>query len=180
MLFLASLNTEYDIVLPLLIEVVIPYCAGSFRVNSLMINKGAQMGQQDDRQLIYRCDIPVRWGDMDAYGHVNNAMYMRYLEEARVQLLDSMNVGLDPNGLAPVVVDIGCSFIRPVVYPDLLSIQCYSGDLGRSSFMTYYEVFSQQQGGVMVSTGHAKVVWIDHQTQKSVPVPDNVRSLLRL
>ncbi|WP_067865602.1 acyl-CoA thioesterase [Neptuniibacter marinus] len=128
-------------------------------------------------KLLYSCSIPVRWGDMDAYGHVNNAMYMRYLEEARVQLLDNMNVELDPNGLAPVVIDIGCSFIRPVVYPDQLRIDCYISDPGRSSFMTYYKVFSQHDDKAIVSHGHAKVVWIDHRIEKSVPLPDAVRAL---
>ncbi|MDO6514636.1 MULTISPECIES: thioesterase family protein [unclassified Neptuniibacter] len=131
----------------------------------------------ENSKLIYSCSIPVRWGDMDAYGHVNNAMYMRYLEEARVQLLDNMNVELDPNGLAPVVIDIGCSFIRPVVYPDLLRIDCYISDPGRSSFMTYYKVFSQHDDKAVVSQGHAKVVWIDHRIEKSVPLPEVVRAL---
>jgi acyl-CoA thioester hydrolase len=128
-------------------------------------------------KLIHSCNIPVRWGDMDAYGHVNNALYMRYLEEARVQLLDKIDVKLDPNGLAPVVINIGCSFFKPIVYPDTVRIDCFVAEPGRSSFMTYYEVFSQHDPDKLVSEGYAKVVWIDHKTEKSVPLPDVVRAL---
>jgi acyl-CoA thioester hydrolase len=129
-------------------------------------------------KLIHRCEMPVRWGDMDAYGHVNNAMYLRYLEEARVQLIEKMNVVMDPNGLAPVVINVGCSFFKPVVYPDQLRIDCYVKDPGRSSFMTTYEVFSSSDLEKPVSEGYAKVVWIDHRTEKSVPLPESVRAMI--
>lgn len=129
-------------------------------------------------KLVYSCEIPVRWGDMDAYGHVNNALYMRYLEEARVQLIEKMDVEMDPNGLAPVVISVGCTFFKPVVYPDTVRIDCYVTDPGRSSFMTLYEVFSTRQPEQMVSEGFAKVVWIDHRTEKSVSLPDKVRDFI--
>ncbi|WP_299176357.1 thioesterase family protein [uncultured Neptuniibacter sp.] len=132
----------------------------------------------DKGKLIHSCEMPVRWGDMDAYGHVNNAMYLRYLEEARVQLIEKMNVVMDPNGLAPVVINVGCSFFKPVVYPDQLRIDCYVKDPGRSSFMTTYEVFSASDPENPVSEGYAKVVWIDHRTEKSVPLPDSVRAMI--
>lgn len=132
----------------------------------------------DKGKLVYSCKLPVRWGDMDAYGHVNNALYMRYLEEARVQLIEKMNVVMDPNGLAPVVVSVGCTFFKPVVYPDTVRIDCYVKDPGRSSFMTIYEVYSENSPEEPVSEGYAKVVWIDHRTEKSVPLPDAVREFI--
>ncbi len=133
--------------------------------------------QDDKGRLIHSCELPVRWGDMDAYGHVNNAVYLRYLEEARVQLLEKMDVELDPNGLAPVVISVGCTFFKPVVYPDTLRIDCYVKDPGRSSFMTHYEVFSATNPEQAVSEGYAKVVWIDHRTEKSVALPEHIRAL---
>ncbi len=129
-------------------------------------------------RLVYSCELAVRWGDMDAYGHVNNALYMRYLEEARVQLIAEMGVPMDPEGLAPVVINVGCTFIKAVVYPDTLRIDCYVGSPGRSSFMTHYEVFSSNDDTIPVAEGYAKVVWIDHRTEKSVSLPAKVRSFL--
>ncbi len=130
----------------------------------------------DKGKLIYSCDIAVRWGDMDAYGHVNNAMYMRYLEEARVQLLAEMGASMDGGGTDPVVINVGCTFFQPVVYPDTLKINCYVKDPGRSSFMTLYEVFSASNPESSVSEGYAKVVWMDHHSGKSVPLPDAIRT----
>jgi acyl-CoA thioester hydrolase len=130
----------------------------------------------DKGKLIYSCDIAVRWGDMDAYGHVNNAMYMRYLEEARVQLLAEMGASMDGGGTDPVVINVGCTFFQPVVYPDTLKINCYVKDPGRSSFMTLYEVFSASNPENPVSEGYAKVVWMDHHSGKSVPLPDEIRT----
>ncbi|MDF2181193.1 thioesterase family protein [Neptuniibacter sp. CAU 1671] len=129
-------------------------------------------------KLVYSCELAVRWGDMDAYGHVNNALYMRYLEEARVQLIAAMGVAMDPEGLAPVVINVGCTFLKAIVYPDTLRIDCYVEEPGRSSFMTRYKVFSSKDKVEPVAEGYAKVVWIDHRTEKSVPLPDKVRAFI--
>ncbi|WP_028467870.1 acyl-CoA thioesterase [Neptunomonas japonica] len=130
----------------------------------------------DNRKLIYSCEIAVRWGDMDAYGHVNNAMYIRYLEEARVQLLAKMGAAMDGNGIDPVVINVGCTFMRPVVYPATLRIDCYVSEPGRSSFMTLYDIYSTSDTSQAVGNGYAKVVWMDHHSGKSVPLPTEIRA----
>ena len=129
----------------------------------------------DTRRLAYSCNLAVRWGDMDAFGHVNNAMYLRYLEEARVQLLvDMLAAQITDSQFAPVVINVGCTFLRPINYPDTVRIDCYVGNLGRSSFMTWYEVFALSNPTQMASEGYAKVVWMDRETGKSVPLPEHV------
>ncbi|SIS43474.1 acyl-CoA thioesterase [Neptunomonas antarctica] len=129
----------------------------------------------DTGKLIFSCEIPVRWGDMDAYGHVNNAMYMRYMEEARVQLLAKMGATMNGNGIDPVIINTGCTFMRPVVYPDTLRIDCFVSEPGRSSFMTRYEIYSASDTLNPVSNGYSKVVWMDHHTGKSVALPAEIR-----
>lgn len=126
--------------------------------------------------LIYQCELPVRWGDMDAYGHVNNAVYIRYLEEARVQMLVKMGANLDGSGIDPVVINVGCTFLKPVVYPATLRIDCFVKDPGRSSFMTTYQLFDTRQPDEPVGEGYAKVVWMDHHTGRSVPLPEAIRA----
>lgn len=125
---------------------------------------------------LYSCTLSVRWGDMDAYRHVNNAVYLRYLEEAQVQLLATLDTHMDGIGTDPVVINIGCTFLRPVTYPDTLRIDCYVADPGRSSFMTFYEIFSERDPQTPVSQGHAKIVWMDHSTGRSVPLPEHIRA----
>jgi acyl-CoA thioester hydrolase len=112
---------------------------------------------------------------MDAFGHVNNAMYMRYLEEARVQMLVAMLGNQITEGdFATVVINVGCTFLKPINYPDSVRIDCYVGELGRSSFMTWYEVFTLSDPDQMASEGYAKVVWMDRRTGKSAPLPEHL------
>lgn len=124
------------------------------------------------------CELSVRWGDMDAYGHVNNALYIRYLEEARCQMLAKLDVALAGEKIAPVIVNVGCTFLRPVVYPDTVLIKCFGSEPGRSSFMSRYQIFSQAQDMALVSEGYAKLVWMDHHSGKSVPLPEHIRQHL--
>jgi acyl-CoA thioester hydrolase len=127
--------------------------------------------------VICSIEIPVRWGDMDAYAHVNNTLYLRYMEEARVQLLDQMGFTLGDAQQGPVVVNLQSSFLQPVVYPDSIRVDCFAGEPGNSSFMTYYRLFSNQQQA-LVCEGSAKIVWIDKQSNRSTPLPDAIRRML--
>lgn len=131
------------------------------------------MSEASIRRLVYSCNLAVRWGDMDAFGHVNNALYLRYLEEARVQMLVNMLGNQITDGdFATVVINVSCTFLKPITYPDSVRIDCYVGDLGRSSFMTWYEVFALSAPSEMASEGSAKVVWMDRRTGKSAPLPE--------
>ncbi|MFZ1344938.1 acyl-CoA thioesterase [Thiothrix eikelboomii] len=130
------------------------------------------MSEASIRRLVYSCSLAVRWGDMDAFGHVNNALYLRYLEEARVQMLVNMLGNQITDGdFATVVINVSCTFLKPITYPDSVRIDCYVGELGRSSFMTWYEVFALSAPNEMASEGSAKVVWMDRRTGKSAPLP---------
>ncbi|WP_245600998.1 acyl-CoA thioesterase [Marinobacterium jannaschii] len=129
-------------------------------------------------KLIFSTHIDVRWGDMDAYSHVNNAMYMRYLEEARVQLLAEMGASMDGNGIDPVIINVGCTFLQPVTYPERLRIDCYVGAPGRSSFMSWYRIYPESAPDQLASEGYAKVVWMDHRSGRSTPLPEKIRRRL--
>ncbi len=133
------------------------------------------MSDSQNRRLLYQCQIPVRWGDMDAYGHVNNSLYIRYLEEARVQLLAKIGATMDGHGTDPVIINVGCTFFQPVSYPATLNINCFVGEIGRSSFMIWYELSTTDNPDQICSEGYSKVVWMDHNTGRSVPLPDIIR-----
>ncbi len=129
-------------------------------------------------KLLHSCCLPLRWGDMDAYGHINNVQYIRYLEEARVQLLIRLGAALEGAHQAPVIINVGYTFLRPLVYPDSLHINCFVADPGRSSFMIYYHAYADSQPDVQVGEGYSKVVWMDHASGRSVPLPDSIRAQL--
>ncbi len=137
------------------------------------------MSRDTLQKPIFICRIPVRWGDMDAYHHINNAMYLRYMEEARIQLLYQAGIKMDGRGLGPVIVNASCTFLLPVTYPDTLVIECYIGDPGRSSFMSYYKLYSQSQQDRLVCEGSAKIVWIDPAENKSVPLPAKILDIIQ-
>lgn len=125
---------------------------------------------------IYHTQIPIRWGDMDAYGHVNNTIYFRYAEQARCEWLEKLGFKVAPEGIAPVIINASCTFLVPMNYPGTVDLQMYAGTPGRSSLETYYEM---RLAGVdtLYCEGTAKVVWMDSATGKSAPIPDTIRAL---
>ena len=122
----------------------------------------------------FSCEIPMRWGDMDALGHVNNTLYFRYCEEARFQWLSEAGIQMRADSY-PVVVQVGCTFLAPLVYPDTLRIDCYAGEPGRSSFMAYFKIYSSKQLDQPAAQAHSKVVWVGADG-KSRPLPEAVRA----
>lgn len=133
---------------------------------------------KEDRKLLLTTKIPVRWGDMDFYGHVNNTIYFRYFEQARVEWIEAMRFPVDPNaGKGPVVINASCTFLIPVNYPATVIVKLYAGEPGRSSVMTWYELFVEGDDR-LYADGAAKVVWMDMETGKSVPLPNALREAL--
>jgi acyl-CoA thioester hydrolase len=124
---------------------------------------------------------PIRWGDMDMMGHVNNTVYFRYIETARIAWLEEIEGAPDPAGTGPVIVNAHCSFLKQLKYPGDIEVSTYVGPPGRSSFEMTHEirlVGPDGQPGAVHAEGGAKIVWVDLQAEKSVPLPDVVRSLL--
>jgi acyl-CoA thioester hydrolase len=131
-----------------------------------------------EKKLTYEMTIPIRWGDMDAMGHVNNTVYFRYFEIVRLQWLHSVGATPNPEGLGPVIVNAFCNFIRQIEYPGDLLARHYVANPGRTSFDTFITLERADQPGIIYAEGGSKTVWIDFKQQKSVPLPDWVRELL--
>jgi acyl-CoA thioester hydrolase len=124
----------------------------------------------------YTSVLPVRWGEMDAMRHVNNAMYLRLMEENRIEWFQSIGTNLGaPKGHMPVMVNIYCEYLRPITWPAAVETAIYVGELGRSSVQTFHTL---DVGGSRCAQSAVKLVWIDVATGKSVPLPENVRSVL--
>ncbi len=127
------------------------------------------------KKLIHVTKMPIRWGDMDAYGHVNNTVYFRYMEQARVEWIEEMQVPVRPGGEGPVIINAACTFLKPMNYPGIVEVRTYVGAVGRSSCQTYVDMLIDDE---VYAEGAAKVVWMDTQTGKSVPLPEHVRAVL--
>lgn len=132
----------------------------------------------DDKKLVHEMRIQIRWGDMDAMGHVNNTVYFRYLEMARVEWLESLGGAPSPDGQGPVIVNAFCNFYRQVTYPGELIARHYVSSPGRSSFDTWITLERADEPGVICATGGATTVWQDAALQKSVELPAWLREHL--
>lgn len=129
------------------------------------------------KKLIHVTTMPIRWGDMDAYGHVNNTVYFRYMEQARVEWIEEMQVPVRLGGDGPVIINASCTFLIPMNYPGTVEVRTYVGAIGRSSCETLVEMRIVGDERIYAE-GAAKVVWMNTQTGKSVPLPDHVRAVL--
>ncbi|PPU78239.1 acyl-CoA thioesterase [Xanthomonas cucurbitae] len=129
-----------------------------------------------EHKVLARVPISVRWRDMDSMGHVNNAKYISYLEEARVRwMLGVQGVSMtDP--IAPVVAATNVNYKRPLVWPNDIVVELLVERLGSSSITIGHRIVDQKDDAVLYSDGNVVVVWIDTQTGKSAALPDAVRS----
>jgi acyl-CoA thioester hydrolase len=132
----------------------------------------------EQKKLSYEMVIPIRWGDMDAMGHVNNTLYFRYLEIVRIEWLHRAGGPPDMNGEGFVIVNAFCNFIRQLEYPGDVLAKHYVANPGRSSFDTYVTLERTDQPGVLYATGGATTVWLNIPQGKAVPMPAWLRALM--
>ncbi|PJF36520.1 MAG: acyl-CoA thioesterase [Candidatus Thermofonsia Clade 1 bacterium] len=120
--------------------------------------------------------IAVAWGEMDAFGHVNNVVYFRYFESARIayferiQMLDYMQAV----GVGPIVASLQCRFRAPLTYPDKLSVGVRAHSLEADRFMMDYCVVSQKLAKV-AAEGSGLVVMYDYKARSKAPMPELLR-----
>jgi acyl-CoA thioester hydrolase len=131
----------------------------------------------EQKKLVHLERIPVRWGDMDAMGHVNNTVYFRYMEQARIGWFDALVPGEEAwRATGIVIVSASCNFRKPINYPGTVEVRVFTGPPGGSSVPTFYELSVQDE---LYADGAAVVVFIDVSSQKPVRIPKGIRSLLQ-
>jgi acyl-CoA thioester hydrolase len=132
----------------------------------------------EKKKLVFEMSIPIRWGDMDAMGHLNNATYFRYLETVRIDWMRAIGCAPDPRGEGPIIINAFCTFHKQFEYPGDVVVKMYASDPGRSSFETWATMERADQPGVIHASGGATTVWADFQAQKSKPLPGWLRPYL--
>ena len=131
-----------------------------------------------EKKLTNQVVIPIRWGDMDAMGHLNNTLYFRYLEIVRIAWFDELGCAPNPQGEGPVIVNAFCNFIRQFEFPGNVLVRTYVGTMGRTSFDTFHEMLRTDDPATVYANGGATIVWVDFPKQKSVPMSDHPRALI--
>lgn len=126
-------------------------------------------------QPVFQFLIPVRWGDLDAYNHVNNASYLRYLEETRVQWLCSFIRDWDAMCAAPVLAAVQINYRAPIGWPAELIVTQTVSRVGNSSLTIDHRIESAD-GRTLHADGHVVLVWIDRGSGKTVPLQEAFRT----
>jgi len=126
--------------------------------------------------------MPLRWGDMDAMGHINNTLYFRYMEICRLDWIFSVGVQtrLDGAGEGPIIVNAFCNFLRQLQFPGEVCVTMSVANPGRSSFDTFHTIERTDEPGVVYAEGGARTVWTDYAAKRSAPMPDWLRARLNL
>ena len=132
----------------------------------------------EERRLAHVERIPIRWGDMDAMGHVNNTVYFRYMEQARISWFEQL-VPEDEvwQSTGIVIVNASCNYKRPITYPGTVEVKLLVGPPGGSSTPTFYEL-RVGADPVPYADGAAVVVFVDMKTQKPARIPEGIRQRL--
>jgi acyl-CoA thioester hydrolase len=130
-----------------------------------------------NKKLVHVEKIPIRWGDMDAMGHVNNTVYFRYMEQARISWFDALVPAAEAwKDTGIVIANASCNFKRALNYPGIVEVRVTIDPPGGSSVPTFYELMMDDE---LYADGAAVVVFIDMKSQKPVRIPEGIRSLLQ-
>lgn len=138
-----------------------------------------QVDKPTKKVLLHENRFPIRWSDIDAFGHVNNAIYFRYFEQIRADWMTELGYPLTINQLTegPTIVDAHCQFLAQILYPCNLKLTLYGGAPGRSSAELFYELHDDKTGQ-LYTVGSTKMVWLDFEKGRSIPLPEKIRALL--
>ncbi|MFT5357428.1 MAG: acyl-CoA thioester hydrolase [Polyangiales bacterium] len=110
---------------------------------------------------------------MDSFGHVNNTIYFRWFEHARIAFFEQVGWSNDL-GAGPILAKTDCVFRQPVTYPDSIEVIATARDLGEDRFTMGYEVISKRLG--VAAFGSGRVIAFDYAAQKKAPIPADVHA----
>ena len=131
-----------------------------------------------EKRFVHEMNLPIRWGDMDAFGHVNNTVYFRYMEQARIEWITSLGYSFSSGDESMLMINGFCNFHQQLAYPGELILKTYIGTIGRTSMDIYTSMALTTQPDSMVAVGGATMVWVDLQSGKSAPWPDHLLNKL--
>lgn len=121
----------------------------------------------------------MRWGEMDALGHMNNVAYLRYFEEVRIAWFETLPMEYRVGAEGPILGTITCKYLKPAVYPVEFEITSYTGNPGHSSFSMWHELYNANDPEERFAEAEAKLVWIDIGAGRSRPMPDWMREKIQ-
>lgn len=126
-------------------------------------------------RLLFSLDMDLRWRDMDAFNHVNNASYLGYVEEARVRWFRSLSADWAGETAAPVMAAVAMNYRQPITWPETVRVELLAERVGGKSLTVGHRIVSATRDGLLYCDGHTVLVWIN-RAGESVPLPAAVRA----
>ncbi|WP_027409340.1 acyl-CoA thioesterase [Anoxybacteroides tepidamans] len=123
---------------------------------------------------VHTTTIAVRFCETDALGHVNNTNYFVYLEEARIRLFEQLGYSTDVHEWRFILASAKCDFVRQAYFGQTLEVETNVGNIGNKSFQLVHRILDAKTKA-LVALGEATVVYFNFETQKSEPIPDELR-----
>ena len=122
-------------------------------------------------------ELPVLWGDQDAFGHVNNTVPIRWFESARIAYFERTGMGalMQATGVGPILAAVNCNYHLQLHYPDTVQIGARISRLGRTSFSMEHAVYSASQQAV-AADGSSTIVVLDYTTNRPQRIFDDLRA----
>ena len=134
----------------------------------------------EKRFLLSTFSTKIRWGDMDALGHVNNAAYFRYMETARVEWLSDIGISLGKDNQSFVLANTFCTFNLPITYPCEININSFATELTNTRLDIVHEFVNAKEKKQVFAVGLATCVWVNLARGKAVALPDSIKKLIKL
>ncbi|WP_448382484.1 acyl-CoA thioesterase [Desulfosoma sp.] len=121
-------------------------------------------------------ELPVVWGEMDAFRHVNNVVFFRYFETARIAYFDKVNYRkiMEETGIGPILASTQCRYRFPLTYPDTISVGARVPAVQEDRFTMEYRIVSHRHHRI-AAEGDALVVSYDYRKNTKAPLPEAVR-----
>lgn len=121
-------------------------------------------------------EIPIAWGEMDSFQHVNNAVYLRYFESARIRYSEKLGLykHKDETGIGPILGSTSCKYRLPLTYPDTVSVGTKIIDIAEDRFTMKYVIVSHKHQKI-AAEGDGVVVMYDYREGKKTAIPEEIR-----
>ena len=132
-----------------------------------------------------RVPVQIRWRDLDALGHVNNAVFITYFEYARLAYIRELlgpDAEIDRQTMLPVdfqfiLAEVTCQYRSPVTLEDKPVVEVWVSQVGRKSFVFQYRM-TDERTGRLLAEGHSAQVWYDYKTGTSQVIPEGTAALI--
>jgi len=131
-------------------------------------------GAAEGAPVLFRMPLQLRWRDLDAFDHVNNASFLTFVEEARIRWFASLDRPWITDRVAPLLAAVQMNYRRPIPYPAELAVELTRERAGNTSLTIGHRILDAADGTVFAD-GHAVMVWIDRADGRPVPLPGFLR-----